>query len=168
MNKMLMRTAVFSPCRTWRYQLFRQWSWWLPLATFICLNCSTADETQDDPTVRRCIRYAYDWGYGGLIMTNLFAFRATDPRVMKATPDPVGPKNDWYLKSGAIQSEIVVAAWGNHGGYRGRSQEVVEFLRQMEVNLMCLGITKTGEPKHPLYLPKNQEVMKYAPIPTNR
>jgi hypothetical protein len=78
-----LKIANFSTCRTWRYTLTRQWSFVHPLAMFIGLNCSTADETQDDPTVRRCMGFARDWGYGGLLMTNLFAFRATDPRVRR-------------------------------------------------------------------------------------
>ena len=128
---------------------------------FIGLNPSTADEINDDPTVRRCLGYARDWGYGGLIMTNIFAFRATNPRVMKASPDPIGPLNDSWLTVSARRAVVVVAAWGNHGAYQGRGRKVVELLGQMGVKLMCLGVMKVGEPCHPLYLPKNREPVAY-------
>lgn len=159
--KIIYKSAVFSPCRTWRYVLNRRWDL-RPVAMFIGLNCSTADETQDDPTVRRCIGYAHAWGYGGLVMTNLFAFRATDPRVMKVASDPVGPSNDQHLRVAAIsvvsEGGIVIAAWGNHGAYQGRSREVVELMGRIvapKIKLMCLRVTKAGQPQHPLYLPKD-------------
>jgi hypothetical protein len=127
---------------------------------FIGLNPSTATEVEDDPTVRRCQGYAQAWGYGGLVMTNLFAFRATDPRVMKAAPDPVGPENDRYLLDAARRAGLVMATWGNHGAFRGRSREVVGMLKGEGVELMCLKMTGQGEPGHPLYLPKNLQSIK--------
>lgn len=117
------------------------------------LNPSTADEVNDDPTVRRCIGYARAWGYNSLIMANIFAFRATFPRDMKAAADPVGPENDKWLTACAREAALVVAAWGNDGAYRGRSRQVVEMMTGAGVQLMCLRITKAGEPEHPLYLP---------------
>ncbi len=143
--------AIFSPCRTWRYALFRYWNrMFKHPAMFIGLNCSTADEVNDDPTVTRCINFAHDWGYGGLIMTNLFAFRATDPKVMKAALDPVGPANDDCLLRMAPKAGIIVAAWGNHGRHRNRGQYVLELLRGFDI--YALGMSKLGEPLHPLYL----------------
>ncbi|MCL5098512.1 MAG: DUF1643 domain-containing protein [Candidatus Omnitrophica bacterium] len=139
--------AVFSPCRQWRYELWRRWGS-DPYCMFIGLNPSTADEVNDDPTVRRCIRFARQWGYGALCMTNIFAWRATDPADMKAVPDPVGPGNDAALKRGAAGAGIVIAAWGNHGSHLGRDKEVLAMLS----NLHCLKHTKTGAPGHPLYL----------------
>lgn len=127
---------------------------------FIGLNPSTADEVNDDPTVRRCIGYARAWGYGGLIMTNVFAFRATDPNDMKAAPDPVGPNNDRWLIECARTAGLVVAAWGNDGAFQGRGRQVVEMMRQAGVQLMCLRTTQGGAPGHPLYLPG-----KLRPIP---
>lgn len=116
---------------------------------FIGLNPSTADEVNDDPTVRRCIRFAQRWGYGALCMTNIFAYRATDPNVMKTQADPVGKLNDRYLKSAAHQAGIVVAAWGTHGAHEDREEKVLGLLRG---KLSCLGTTKAGHPRHPLYL----------------
>ena len=117
---------------------------------FVGLNPSTADETQDDPTIRRCIAFAKAWGYGGVCMTNLFAYRATLPEVMKATSDPVGPDNDEYLRALAADAGVVVAAWGANGTHKGRDAEV----RKLLPELHCLALTKDGHPGHPLYLRK--------------
>lgn len=116
---------------------------------FVGLNPSTADETNDDPTIRRCIGFAKAWGFSGLVMTNLFAFRATDPKDMKRAADPVGTENDETLVKLAACCGLVVAAWGAHGSYRGRDREV----RALLPNLHYLKLTKDGHPSHPLYLP---------------
>lgn len=142
--------ATFSRCRTWRYSLSRHWDPELKAVAFVGLNPSTADETADDPTIRRCTRFARDWGYGGLVMLNLFAYRATDPRDMKAAADPVGPENDTYLQRCAERAGIVVAAWGAHGDYQGRAQDVVD--RGLLGSFTVLGLTKDGHPRHPLYM----------------
>lgn len=145
-------TATFSPCRTWRYSLHRSCSLLKAeprLLAVIGLNPSTADETSDDPTVRRCIRYAFEWGYQGLCMLNLFAFRATDPADMKAARDPVGPGNNKVLRSES-EGRDVLCAWGVHGKFWSRGSKVRWLLRDR--NLLCLGRTADGEPKHPLYM----------------
>lgn len=116
----------------------------------IGLNPSTADARQTDPTIRRCIGFARDWGYGGLVVTNLFAFRATYPADLKASRDPVGPRNDAWIRRMAGQVETIVAAWGNDGTWVGRSAQVQRMLRG---RLHCLRINAGGEPAHPLYLP---------------
>lgn len=116
----------------------------------IGLNPSTADEVQDDPTVRRCIAYAKSWGYAGLCMTNLFAFRATDPQDMKAVRDPIGPDNDRHLLDCSRQAGIVVAAWGEHGVHLDRAAAVTQLLG----DLHYLRMNQSGQPGHPLYLPK--------------
>jgi len=117
---------------------------------FIGLNPSTADEIQDDPTVRRCIGFAKRWGFGGLCMTNIFACRATDPIVMLAVPAPVGPENDKYLLECAQSAGLVVAAWGNDGTHLERDKQVLYLLKHQ--TLFCLGETKLGQPRHPLYV----------------
>ena len=146
------QTATFSPDRKYRYTL---WRWWSrkPFAMFIGLNPSTADETNDDPTIRRCISFASDWGYGGLCMTNLFAIRATDPKKMIEHPEPIGPDNDAWLLRLSQQAGIVIAAWGTRGVHQHRNEIVCSMIK----NLNCLGLTKEGHPRHPLYLPKNVE-----------
>lgn len=141
-------SATLSPCRRYRYDLWRRWSSG-PYAMFIGLNPSTADEQQNDPTIRRCIGFAKAWGYGALCMTNLFAFRATDPRDMKAAEFPIGGhENDLALRSLAESAGVVIAAWGVHGTHLDRAADVVKLIP----NLQCLGLTKDGHPRHPLYL----------------
>lgn len=153
--------AIFSPCRRYRYALWRDWQNELSgkgTAMFIGLNPSTADELQDDPTVRRCINFAKSWGYDRLCMTNIFAFRATDPKVMMAAHEPIGEKNNRYLCELASEAAIVIAAWGVHGEYRGRGREVVEMIPGVH----CLRVTKGGHPQHPLYLPKSLQPQLYT------
>ena len=155
-------TATFSVCRRYRYTLWRNWTDLLGggrgYAMFIGLNPSTADETENDPTIRRCISFAKSWGYDGLCMTNLFAFRATDPKVMLAESEPCGQDNDLHLLKMAKGAGIVVAAWGLPGTHMGRADEV----RQLIQNLYCLKLTKGGQPGHPLYLPGD---LKPVPMP---
>lgn len=150
------RQTIFSPCRTYRYALWREWIGGQGYAMFVGLNPSTADETTDDPTIRRCIAFAKAWGYAGLCMTNLFAFRATDPVDMKAAADPVGPENDKHLLDLAAGAGVIVAAWGANGTHQGRAAEV----RKLLPALHCLSLTKDGHPGHPLYLRKT-----LTPIP---
>ncbi len=150
-------TCEFSRCRRYRYVWELTWNPARRSCAFIGLNCSTADETGPDPTVRRCVNFAKNWGYGSLTMLNLFAFRATDPRNMKAASDPIGPDNDGWLRRRTRlvvdAGGIIVAAWGTHGTFMGRAGEVVTMLRHREgIPLYCLSKTKTGEPAHPLYL----------------
>lgn len=145
---MTTRECRFSPCRTYRYELTRTAN---PegqgTCVFIGLNPSTADETKDDPTIRRCLGFARQWGCAELLMTNLFAFRATDPRVMKAARDPVGPDNDDVLMNAVKMGGIVVAAWGIHGRHLARDQWAAQHLGA----LLCLGHTRDASPRHPLY-----------------
>ena len=156
---MNVKGAVLSPCRRYRYVLTREWAAATGYAMFIGLNPSTADETQDDPTIRRCVAFAKAWGYSGLCMANLFAFRATDPKDMKATADPVGPDNDLWLKQSAAGAGIVVAAWGANGAYKGRDAEVLAMIDPLH----CLKLTKDGCPGHPLYLPAASTPTPYPP-----
>jgi hypothetical protein len=148
--------ADFSPCRTWRYILGRTWEPNLTdqasskgICMFIGLNPSTADETEDDATIRRCIRFARDWGYNGLLMTNLYAFRSTNPKHLLAMPDPVGPQNDHWLHNSAEQAAIVIAAWGTKAERR-RVRQVMSLLPKP---LHALKETKQRCPEHPLYVP---------------
>ena len=116
--------AKLSACRSYRYSLWRIWDESKPYALFIGLNPSTADEVENDPTLNRCIDYAKSWGYGGVYMTNLFAFRTKDPEGMKAASDPIGPENNASLIDLAQKAGIAIAAWGNDGAFMGRSKEV--------------------------------------------
>ncbi len=157
----MKRQTIFSPCRNYRYVLWREWDTVSPAyAMFVGLNPSTADERSDDPTIRRCVGYAKQWGYGALCMTNLFAYRATDPKVMKAHPSPVGRDNDQWLKKAAKDAAIVVAAWGVEGEHLHRDHAVIRLLGN---ELTCLGLTKRGQPAHPLYLTKNRKPIPFIP-----
>ena len=145
--------ATFSPCRRWRYLLWRRWDAAKPAANFLMLSPSTADELKLDPTCSRARDYAERWGYGALVVTNVFAFRNTDPARMKAAEDPVGPGNDAAIVRAAREAGIVVCAWGNHGGFLGRSTQVLEKLKANGIRLHALRVNAGGEPAHPLYLP---------------
>jgi len=147
--------ARFSEDRIYRYKLWRMWDPAKDSVVFVGLNPSTADENVDDPTVRRCIGYAKDWGYGSIFMLNIFAFRATDPREMKLSEDPVGAMNDSFLVEASKGSGLVVGCWGAHGGHLGRGRAVLEMMRENGIRVHCLGLTKAGHPKHPLYLRKD-------------
>jgi hypothetical protein len=145
--------ATFSACRRWRYLLWRRWDAAKPAANFLMLNPSTADEHKLDPTCSRARDYAERWGYGGLIVTNVFGWRATDPAAMKAVRDPVGRGNDRAIVEAARQAALVVCAWGNHAAHLERSRRVVELLRNAGIAPHALRINAGGEPAHPLYLP---------------
>ena len=151
MKKILFSNAFFSKDRKHRYALWRVWNNKLPKVLFIGLNPSTADEVKDDPTIRRCINYAKDWGYGGYIMGNIFAYRSTDPKNLKITTDPIGIDNNSWLIKLHSEASLTIGAWGNHGKYLDRGEEVSNLID----NLYCLRITKEGHPSHPLYLPGN-------------
>jgi hypothetical protein len=146
--------ARFSRCRRWRYLLWRCWDASRPAANFLMLNPSTADELKLDPSCTRARNYAQKWGFGSLIVTNLFGWRATDPGDMKAIGDPVGPGNDAAILRAAREAAIVVCAWGNHGAHRERAAQVRAYLRSNDVALSYLRLNKaSGHPAHPLYLP---------------
>jgi len=142
-----IRTATFSRCRRYRYELWRRWAEG-PYCMFIGLNPSTADETTDDRTVGRCIDYAQRWGYSALCMTNIFAWRDTKPALMKKAVEPIGQENDSTLLRLASDAGIAIAAWGGHGCHLGRDKAVMAMLPKLH----CLKITKSGAPNHPLYL----------------
>ncbi|MCT0213416.1 DUF1643 domain-containing protein [Synechococcus sp. CS-1327] len=152
------RGAVFSPCRRYRYALWRRWGEPADGAVVVGLNPSTADEHADDPTVRRCIAFARDWGFSGLTMINLFAFRATRPADLVEAADPVGPDNDRWLQACCAGSRLVVAAWGRRGGWLERDQAV----RRMLPPLQVLGLGKTASPLHPLYLPRTRRPVPWT------
>lgn len=159
-----MNIAEFSPCRNYRYTLWRHNGIGMHnveksrYVNFIMLNPSTADEVKNDPTVARCVRYALDWGYEAMCVTNIFAFRATDPKVMKAQDDPIGPDNDRWLAQIAKDAHLVVAAWGTHGQFKSRSTDVLKLLPQRP-QVLRLG---AKEPWHPLYLPASLKPVEWA------
>lgn len=144
-------SAVYSDCGAYRYALTREWGDGGRLL-FVMLNPSTADERRNDPTVERCERRARALGFGAMRVVNIFAFRATDPRVLRRAPDPVGPGNDRVLADSVGWSDMVLCAWGAHGAHRGRGDQVEENLRSLTPRLWHLGLTRAGAPRHPLYI----------------
>lgn len=155
-------TATFSQCRSYRYALTRRWDPSVEGVAFCMLNPSTADAMADDPTIRRCVGFAKAWGYGALLVVNLFGLRATDPSELYGHDDPVGPDNDVVLAEWADRvSGPVVAAWGNHGDYQDRCVEVTDLFSRHGARVMCLGMTKSGQPRHPLYVRADTLLVPY-------
>jgi hypothetical protein len=148
MGETMDGSAIFSACENYRYVLRRSWDATRRTVLFVGLNPSTADAKVNDPTIRRCIRFATDWDFGSLIMANLFAYRATQPSLLPNVSDPVGPRNNWWLSMLQKEADLVIAAWGIHGTLLDRNSEVLGKLSEV----YCLGLTKAGHPKHPLYL----------------
>ncbi len=148
------RSAVLSPCGRYRYSLLRSWDESLPRVGWVMLNPSTADASVDDATILKCVRFARSWGYGSMVVVNLFAYRAREPNFMKLAIDPVGPENEssYFAELGVCRE--VVLAWGNEGSFRGRSSAVMKTLlgSVLADRLRVLGLTASGEPRHPLYL----------------
>lgn len=151
--------ASLSSCRTYRYSLWREWDKNKGVCVFIGLNPSTADESIDDPTIRRCIGFAKAWGYGRLVMVNLFAIRATDPNDMKTSSDPIGCENNAFLLKECESANLIVAAWGNHGTHMNRYKDVSHLLSHL--SMKCFKITKSHQPAHPLYQPGSAALVDY-------
>jgi len=146
----------------YRYRLWRVWDFDMPLLGWVMLNPSTADADEDDPTVRKCIGFARRWGWGGIMVTNLFALRATDPRELKLHSNPVGPLNDAFLVAEGQACPITIAAWGTRGTFQGRDKAVRGILQTAGAPpLESLRCTKGGHPGHPLYVPYS--VLEHRP-----
>ena len=144
------RGAVISADGDYRYCLWRTWDHEKPAIAFIMLNPSTADATTDDPTIRRCIGYAEDWGYGRLVVGNLFALRSTDPQQLDEHSAPVGPDNNEHLLTIRDEAKKIIVAWGVRGSLRDRDRTVAQLLG---ADFYALDTTQDGHPIHPLYQP---------------
>ncbi len=153
--------AILSPCGIYRYSLTRSWfqadtpKGDKTFCLFVMLNPSTADASLDDPTIRRCVGFASRWGYRHLSVVNLFALRATDPTALYAVSPSyaIGGDNDAHIRMHAKAADLVVCAWGSHGGLRNRDREVKKILLEEAADrVMALGWTKGGQPRHPLYM----------------
>ncbi|HEY1066887.1 MAG TPA: DUF1643 domain-containing protein [Pirellulales bacterium] len=178
----MLRSATISECGLYRYTLRRCWDEirgdQAETVVFVGLNPSTADGTLDDPTVRRCVGFAKAWGFGAFVLVNLFAYRATDPTALRGVPDPVGPLNDETLLR-ETEGRTVVCCWGAGGRlapppiretFEGLRLTVSQLPRDVEVDsilhaagreLKCLGKTKDGSPRHPLYVPAAQPLVDF-------
>jgi hypothetical protein len=123
------------------------------------MNPSTADDNTDDPTIRRCKDFARRFGYAILDVVNLFAFRATEPIEIDYAHDPVGPETDHHIMEAVRESDDVIVAWGAMGAKYDRVEEVLRLLNGHPIK--CLGVTKDGHPRHPLYLRNDAELIPY-------
>ena len=151
--------VIFSTCKKYRYALTKTWDESLPKLMYIGLNPSVADSKKDDPTVKKCVAYAKELGFGSILIGNLFSYISPNPENLKKADDPIGPENDKWLLRLADESDKVIAMWGNHGSYRNRCNEVCE----LDIELNCLEVTKKDQPYHILYLPYGLKPKRYKP-----
>lgn len=156
----MMKSAVISDDGLYRYELRRQWDASRPYVIWCMLNPSTADADYDDPTIRRCIGFSRSWGYGGLIVVNLMAYRATQPQECISADDPYGPLNNSYLHYMVCTYPRIVCAWGARAPKGAVERALRHLPRRM---LFCLGITKDGHPRHPLYVKADQKPARWRP-----
>ncbi len=153
----MLKEAIISGDESqFRYLLVREWATYRQARSilFVMLNPSVADVSQDDPTIRKCICFAKCHEYGRIEVVNLYAFRATDPKVLKSAGYPVGPQNDSYILGAIERADKIVAAWGCHA-QKSRADAVTKIICQRK-NVYCLGVTKDGFPSHPLMVPYKQ------------
>lgn len=158
----IKRNAIISTDEKYRYWLSREWGSDADFALFVMLNPSTADAEIDDPTIRRCISFADSWDASGIVVVNLYAYRATSPKELWTVDDPVGNTNNTWLLEMADRYKTVVCAWGANA--RGdRVRKFCELMRQVNADLWCLGTTKSGAPRHPLYVKGDTELQRWTP-----
>ena len=143
--------VVFDVSGRYRYSLWRAWSAYHPRIAFVLLNPSTADEQRNDPTIRRCMGFARAWNFGSMEVVNLFAYRATDYRELFKVNDPIGEENNRFLMQAVERCSTVVLGWGAKGPLLGRDRQVISLFAGLK-DVYCLGITKDGQPRHPLYV----------------
>lgn len=157
----MLKNAILDETRKYRYVLSRQWGDSDNFVNFILLNPSTADESKDDQTIRRCINLTKSWKkYDGFYVTNLFAFRTVSPKILKNTEYPIGKENNKYIKEIANKSKIVIIAWGNDGGYLNRDKDVLQILSGIKPP-HCLGLSKKKQPLHPRTVKKTVVPIKF-------
>jgi len=158
-----MTGAIFSPCEKYRYRLWRNFREGASRpVNFLMLNPSTADATSNDPTIERCSRRVLSWGFDGIVVTNLFAWRSTSPTVLKHLDDPIGPGNNQAIKEAAAECALVICAWGKDGDLNNRSSAILPaLLRNFPDKVAFLRRCKDGQPEHPLYVPYSELPKSY-------
>ena len=150
--------AIFDITERYRYSLWRAWSPYHPRMAFILLNPSTADEHKNDPTIRRCISFAQAWNFGSIEVVNLFAYRATDYRELFKASEPIGTENNHFLVQAVEHSPLIVLGWGARGTFLNRDRQVMTLLTARN-DFSCLGLTKNRQPRHPLYVKGNADLV---------
>jgi hypothetical protein len=161
----ITRAARISPDGVYRWWLTRRWAYTGPGVHFVMLNPSTADGSEDDATIRRVTRFARDWGFSSVVVTNLFSYRATDPKRLRDAADPVGPRTVDVILTAASLSSYTVCAWGSNPLAREWSATVLRKLTDAGTDLRALRIGRNGSPWHPLYLPSSTTAV---PFPAGR
>jgi len=156
-----LSTVTYSDCENYRYALTRTWDPQGKRLLYIMLNPSKADELRNDPTVERCERRARALGYGAFRVTNIFAWRDTDPFAMKRAKAPVGPDNEATLQDSCTWADAILAAWGTHGAHLGQGPAVAATLLAQDTPVFHLGLTKDGHPRHPLYISYKTQPMRW-------
>lgn len=152
-------SAQFDRTGRYRFSLHRFWSGELEAATMVMLNPSTADHLRNDPTISRCIQLSRSWGFGSVNIVNLFAYRTSSPAHLRSIRRPVGKANDSHILEQCNNAGKIIVAWGNHGSFLERDKEVLELLSPFD--LWCIGQTKSGQPKHPLYAPGDVRLQRF-------
>lgn len=158
----MKKSAIISDDKKYRYSLSRIWDETKSKVLFIMLNPSTADDLDDDNTIRRCIAFAKDWGFGGILVSNLFAYRSTKPNILLKCVDPIGNDNAIYINELSLECEITICAWGN-GKIVNKLLKKFDYYKPLIniKNLHYLELCNDGTPKHPLYLKKELKPIKY-------
>ena len=160
----LERDAVISDCGKYRYLLRRTWDHGKPRALFVMLNPSTADAEVDDATIRSCVRLCKSWGYGSFEVVNIFAYRATDPKELETALLPiVGPDQGRITDAAIARCDVPICAWGAHRMASERGAAVHSQIRSQRPAAFCLGLTKHGAPKHPLYVKTGTTLEVFRP-----
>lgn len=163
----MQRSAKFDETGQYRYWLKREWTSGGRAIALIMLNPSRADHCQDDPTLRRCIGLAQQWQFSRLTVVNLFAYCTASPQVLKAASHPVGQNNDQHILQACDQADQIALAWGNWGMLHQRDQAVLKLLVPWRDRLYCLGQNRTGQPRHPLYVPRHTQLQPWPPSLTD-
>ncbi len=158
----IQRTASFDVTGQYRYSLSRHWQAKGPHAVFVMLNPSRADAERDDPTIRACMQFAQRWGYGGLTVVNLFGYRTPEPKVLTTVDDPIGADCDRTLLAAASTADRIILAWGNWGTLLGRDRAVLDLLQPYADRLYCLGVNRTAQPRHPLYIKRTTVPQRWS------
>ena len=156
-------TAVYSVCERYRYELTRVWDEEAPRLLYVMLNPSTADETQNDPTIERCQRRAVRNGFGAMRICNLFAWREASPAALKRAGAPEGGHNEAALAEAARWANAILCAWGVHGAHRDAHLRATALLSESGTPLFHLGLTQAGHPRHPLYVSYDVTPAPWAP-----
>jgi hypothetical protein len=158
----LERDAVISDCGKYRYLLRRTWDHAKPRALFVMLNPSTADAEIDDATIRSCIRLAKGYGYGSFEVVNIFGWRATDPNELPKQADPIGPLNERIVAAAIVRCDVVICAWGANPMAARKAGFLCGLIKSYRPTAYCLGTTKSGAPKHPLYIKSGTPLEAYS------